>query len=152
MGFANRKTEKIGNQIVKIENLWELVLDENKHADLCPVKFCNQPSPRSYGVSSKTGGICSGCKMRLWRKNNPISNAYSRLRQAAKRRGKDFNLTLSEFEDWCFRVNYLQKQEQSPHRVYIRRINLNLGFQEGNLKLVVPTPKGRQAVGRGLGR
>jgi len=138
MGLTSRESEKLESQFKKAPDRWELVLDRNKHPDICPVKFCSTLAPKSYSSNKQDGFICSGCKMRLWRKNNPLQSAYASLKNTAAAAGNEFDLTFSQFKLWCLKVDYLTEKRKNPgRRVSIKRIDLNLGFEEGNLRLRV---------------
>lgn len=95
-----------------------------KPVHLCITRFCRHPR----GV--KTGNLCSKCKMRAWRKANPIHAVLSNLRSRAKRKGIPFDLTL----DWLNGFLTTMCYDSSEHHID-RKITW-LGYTMGNLQIL----------------
>lgn len=95
-----------------------------KPPHLCITRFCRHPR----GV--KTGGLCSKCKMRAWRKANPVHAILSNLRSRAKRKEVPFNLTL----EWLTGLLVLNEYDSSLHHID-RKITW-LGYTIGNLQIL----------------
>lgn len=68
--------------------------------------------------------------MRAWRAANPIAAICLRLRQRAKKKGLEFNLT-SEWLEWFLRE---QKYDSSLH--HIDRISAGRGYVMDNLQVL----------------
>lgn len=131
---------------MKLENLsgmfehdgakWVLVRAKNKHPDLCQVRHCRNPAPRAYDPDPKAGAICSKCKMRAWRANNPVRDAYANIKNSAHRRGITFRLTLQEFSEWVVATDYLQHRGRTAGSLTVDRIDSERGYELDNLQIL----------------
>lgn len=133
----------------------QLVLAQNKDKSLCQVKFCQK---RAYYYLNKKGKkiyhkFCC-CHRRQHQKiNNPISYHFDFIRQNAKRRGIEWNLTRAEFKQFCEETGYLKyrRTKLSANTKSLDRINPNLPYQIGNIQVVSLAYNSRkQAVDRML--
>lgn len=80
---------------------------------------CSTPYCRNERAKDRT--ICDKCRMREYKKRHPIEYTYNAFRTNAKRRGKEFKVTLEEFKQFCRETNYLElkgkyKYDYSIHR------------------------------------
>lgn len=62
--------------------------------------------------------------------------AYQALKDNAKRRGKDFNLSFDEFKLFCRRTHYLTKKGKTKESYSIDRIKNHLGYTPGNIQVL----------------
>lgn len=113
------------NELSKYENLSNMKTKKG----LCAVKFCRGKKP-------KKGRICHKCRHRKHKLKDPISYAYNALRQNAKRRGHSFGITLEYFRGFCKETDYINKKGRHKTSLSIDRINPNLGYIEGNLRVL----------------
>lgn len=74
--------------------------------------------------------------MRKYRENNVLKAAYHNLRGNAKHRGKEFSLTLEEFEEFAIRTNYIGQKGKSKFGYTIDRIDQNEGYHAWNIQVL----------------
>lgn len=68
---------------------FRLVMAASKSVFLCPVVNCNNPNPKFVDGKAQTGHVCSKCKMRLWRANNPNHpNRNGHLRRKSRNQSR----------------------------------------------------------------
>lgn len=79
---------------------------------------------------------CGKHKRQAEKKRNPISYRYSCLKQNAKKRGIVFTLTISEFREWCEKVQYLKKVGITKDSFNIDRVIASRGYEKNNLQLI----------------
>ena len=70
-----------------------------------------------------------------WRKNNPIKYAYQTLKDNAKRRGKEFDLTLEYFTEFCYKYQYIQNKGITKNSYTIDRISEEKGYVKNNIQI-----------------
>jgi len=80
------------------------------------------------------GRICNTCKMKKYRKNNPIKAAYFNLRCNAKRRGKKFDLSFEEFKTFAIETKYYKKKGIFSTSLHIDRIDETKGYSIDNIQ------------------
>jgi hypothetical protein len=95
----------------------------------CKTPFCRNDR-------AKNRRVCNKCKSRNYRKNNPVKAAYYNLKSNAKRRGKEFKLTLDQFEKFCIKSNYLDKKGRSKKSLHIDRIDETKGYTIENIQVI----------------
>lgn len=69
-----------------------------------------------------------------WKQNNPYKYAYQTLKDNAKRRGKEFDLTFEEFKSFCHNVDYIQNKGKTSRSLTIDRIDERLGYTKENIQ------------------
>lgn len=79
---------------------------------------------------------CASCEKRLQREKYPVKAAYYDLRTNAKRRGIFFDLTLEQFEKFCFKTEYLQGKGKTAESYSVDRIIESKGYTDGNLQVL----------------
>ncbi len=62
--------------------------------------------------------------------------AYYALRDNSKRRGKEFTLTLQEFEQFCYQTKYLAGRGRSVDSYSIDRIDNTKGYTAENIRVL----------------
>lgn len=82
------------------------------------------------------GRYCSACVKRKWRKNNPEKAAFCALRDNAKRRGKEFDLTYDQFLQFVERTDYMAKKGIWRDSFHIDRIDETKGYTIDNLQVI----------------
>lgn len=78
----------------------------------------------------KKNNYCSTCQ----RKKFPIKYAYQTLKDNAKRRGKEFTISLEDFEDFCIKTNYIAKKGIYKDTFHIDRIKEQEGYTKENIQ------------------
>jgi hypothetical protein len=75
--------------------------------------------------------------MRTWKENNPLRYKYNKLRDNARRRGKQFTISFDYFknfieENW----EYMSKSGRTKRSLHIDRKEVHLGYVPGNLQIL----------------
>jgi hypothetical protein len=95
----------------------------------CATKYC-----RNYARADLK--ICNKCHMRQYKKRHPINYYYNVLRNNAKRRGKEFELTLDDFKKFCKETNYIELKGKEKNSATIDRINHKKGYTIDNIRIL----------------
>lgn len=102
---------------------------KNKGPKICVAYHCKN----NKGIRDR---FCYKYRKRFKRETNLLAYTYDILKQNAKRRKKEFAITLGYFRKWCEYNNYLKLKGKKAKSVSIDRDNPNLGYVEGNLKIL----------------
>ena len=94
----------------------------------CETKHCTNTA--AYGK------LCGKCKSAKYRKEHPVKAAYSILKENAKRRKKEFDLTFEQFEAFAIRTGYMKKKGIFSESFHIDRINEAGGYTIDNLQVL----------------
>jgi len=81
-----------------------------------------------------TSRLCSMHKARRLKETNPIAYVYKALKSNAKRRGKEFMLTVQELREFCEQTNYIQDRGKSFQSLTIDRIDNTIGYRIDNIQ------------------
>jgi hypothetical protein len=95
----------------------------------CITYGCNNEAPKGRK-------ICWKCKSRKVKIDNPYFYYYNLLRSNSKYRGKQFDLTLDEFKEFCNKTGYLKLKGKLSNDYSIDRIDVNKGYSVDNIRLV----------------
>ena len=82
------------------------------------------------------GRFCHKCHSRKVRSKNPIKYAFDTLKFNAKRRGRAFTITLDYFKQIISGTNYIHEKGRTKLALQIDRIDNELGYVPGNLRVV----------------
>lgn len=119
------------------------------------MKIANKKDPclcSAYRCRNKRGDkkkFCHKHHAENQKITNPLGYTYNKLHQNAKRRKKDFTLTLDEFREFCETTSYLDKKGKSKRSLTIDRIDSSKGYSRDNiqvLKLIDNSRKGNRDV------
>jgi hypothetical protein len=91
-------------------------------------------TPRCRNVS--TARLCKKCYQRDYRKRNALKYCFSTLMNNAKRRGKEFDLTLEQFEKFAIETNYLHGKGRMSESFHIDRIDPLKGYTIENIRVL----------------
>lgn len=94
----------------------------------CKTKFC-----RRIPTQGKT---CNTCKSRIQVEKNPIGRVFRNLKSNAKRRGKNFNLSIEYFREMVIASGYMEMRGRTKDRMSIDRLDPHLGYIPGNIKII----------------
>ncbi len=97
----------------------------------CAVSHCRNQA-------RKGRSICHKCKSRKYKRENPFGYYYNSLRNNARARGIEFNLTRAEFEAFWKRhpKKWAAKKRDEVSRWEIDRKDNRRGYEAGNLQLL----------------
>lgn len=95
---------------------------------MCKTKNCRKPKYR--------GNYCHSCQKKKYKEKHPVKYAYTVLKNNAKRRGKEFELTLEQFEKFCIKTNYLVGRGIYKESYHIDRIDESKGYTIDNIQVL----------------
>jgi hypothetical protein len=98
------------------------------------MRKCKTPNCRNEPRKGRR--VCSTCDVRKYREKYPILAAYNNLKHNAKRRGKEFELTLEQFTKFAIETEYINKKGRNKTGYTIDRINPNLGYTINNIQVL----------------
>lgn len=104
----------------------------------CTTKYCRN--------NSYTNGLCHKCRKLKFRTENPIRNAFNNLRQNAKRRGKQFDLTFEQFELFCIETKYILGKGKTKDSFHIDRIDESAGYSINNIQVLTNTQNVKKSL------
>jgi hypothetical protein len=87
-------------------------------------------------AAPKKGRICNTCSSRIFRLKNDIHYAYSNLKNSARKRNIQFDLTYKEFQEFCKKTNYHQLRGTNPDSMTVNRIRCNEGYNKDNIEIM----------------
>jgi hypothetical protein len=102
---------------------------ENKHPKICCAYRCKNNKVN-------TDRFCSKHRKRWQKETNPESYFFNLLKSNAKRRQKDFQLTLEEFKQFCLETNYLELKGKTAKSASIDRIRSHEGYHINNIQVL----------------
>ena len=105
------------------------VIIKNKSSHICSAYRCGNPK-----ASKKR--FCHKHHARFQKETNPSGYFYSLLKQNANRRGKEFDLSLDEFKQFCLDTNYMELKGKSAKSASIDRIDHTKGYSIGNIQVL----------------
>lgn len=100
-----------------------------KKKGICVTPFCVKPR----------GGkciTCWSCQKKEYQKNNPILYAYQTLKNNARRRGKEFTLTIECFTSFVVQNDYMNKKGTRSKSLQIDRIDESKGYHDDNIQAI----------------
>ena len=78
---------------------------------------------------------CSKHQSQLYRAKYPIKACYDTLKMNAKRRGKEFTITLFEFNELILDTGYVESRGRLKDSLTIHRVVEEIGYVSGNLSV-----------------
>ena len=109
------------------------------------MKRCSTPYCRNF---TRHGNICYTCSKRRYRNKYPLRAAFMDLRTNAKRRNKEFTLTLSQFELFCIKTKYLQGKGKTKDSFSIDRKDDSKGYTLSNIRILTLGENSRKEIAR----
>lgn len=79
---------------------------------------------------------CEKCRSRAYRFRYPLKYWYSTLKMNAKRRGKDFSLTLEQFSEFCNKTGYGELKGKTATSLSVDRIRPLEGYSYDNIRAI----------------
>jgi len=104
-------------------------LKKNIKPGICATKFCKN---KTYGGRK----LCSSCRCKKSRMQDPVKYAFTSLRSNAKRRNILFTITLDQFREWCSKVTYIGFAGRSSESYTIDRRHNDIGYHIDNIKVM----------------
>lgn len=94
----------------------------------CKTKYCSR---KVHALE-----LCQRCYNREYRKKNILKSSYQILKDNAKRRKKDFNLTFDEFCEFCSKTKYISGKGRSRDSFTIDREDETKGYTADNIRIL----------------
>ncbi len=89
---------------------------------------------------------CHTCRGRLYTAAHPDIVAFLNLRKSAKRRGKDFSLTIDQFRAFAVKYDYLDKRGRHATGFTVDRIREWEGYHADNLQVLTNAQNAAKAM------
>ena len=118
-------------------------------------------------VKNRIKGLCAahGCLTRVREKDllcskhvhrrrkikDPCKYTYHVLKSNARRRGKEFKLTLREFRMFCQETKYLENKGRRPGDYTIDRIDASKGYEITNIQVITLYENSSKGYEEGMG-
>jgi len=94
----------------------------------CCVRGCRKPAAQK--------GQCYAHAKQDYARRHPLRYCFNSLKQNAKRRGKPFDLTFEQFEEFAIRTDYVNKRGTSAQGYTIDRIDPTKGYTADNIQVL----------------
>lgn len=73
---------------------------------------------------------------RYLKEKDPVKYTFYATRGNAKRRGKEWGISLEEFRQWCEETGYMNVKGRKPESGTIERKNNNFGYFIWNIEIL----------------
>jgi hypothetical protein len=110
------------------ENLFKVDPKKPKPG-LCAVRFCRK-------TKAKKDSLCPCCRKRRQKITDPVRYTFNALKNNAKRRGKEFSISLEYFKGFCIETGYIESKGRRFDSMTIDRIDSRRGYVEGNIRVL----------------
>jgi len=110
-----------------------------KRAGRCPVLYCRRDSRTNEGRKPSVHRLCSMHERNLRRLKDPARVLFYEKRSDAKRRGKDWSLTLEQFREVVAQQDYLDCRGNTRHCLHLDRIDNTRGYHMDNIQIITCT-------------
>ena len=127
-----------------MRKLSDRTLKSKKERGLCSTPFCIRKR-------DKHRTVCHRCKKRRDIELHPLKYKFYNLRTHARQRGKEFTLTLAQFEEVIAGSGYVEKTGHGRNALTIDRINHKLGYIAGNIRVIPKYQNSSNGHYEGLG-
>lgn len=108
---------------------------------------CQTPYCRKSAYVEPRGHVrlyCVGCSSKKWKAAHPYSYHFNALRNNAKRRGKEFTLTLDEYTEFAIANGLFDPNGKKFYNKTIDRRRNNEGYHAGNLQMLTRVENSRK--------
>ena len=107
--------------------MFKIILTKPKH--ICQAYRCKS-------LKGSKDRFCSKHRKRMSKENDLVAYTYYILQSNARRRKKEFVLTLEEFRDFCKETNYIELKGRFGKCMSIDRKNPNKGYSKDNIQIM----------------
>jgi hypothetical protein len=107
---------------------------------LCKTMGCTNPA-------AKNKNYCFGCRSKQWRERHPLLYLYLAWRGNAKRRGKFFDVTFDQFQEFCQETGYDKLKGTAADCLSVDRIDPYLGYTKDNIRAITVSDNSKRARG-----
>lgn len=95
---------------------------------------CKSNKCKNKAIKNRT--ICHKCTTRRYAEKHPVRYAYKVLKNNAKRRKKEFDLTFEQFEQFVIKTGYMSGKGIYKESLHIDRIEQTKGYTVDNLQIL----------------
>ena len=95
---------------------------------------CSTPNCTNKAAPFRT--ICHKCRSKKYKEKHPFEYWFNALRNNARRRGKEFTLTIEEFKEFCKQTGYDEKKGKTTTSLSIDRIRPGEGYSAKNIQAI----------------
>ena len=102
-------------------------------------KTCSTPGCQNLVRMDRgkpTGPLCNSCRSKVNRERNPLTTQFTNLKGSAKKRGKEFTLTLDEFEELVRESDYYRFSGLHMDQLTIDRIDPSGPYSKENTRVL----------------
>lgn len=78
--------------------------------------------------------LCNPCRSAKDKASDPVRYAYRVWKNNAKRRGKEFDITLEYFREFCYKTEYMTGKGRTKESLHIDRVIESKGYVKGNIR------------------
>ena len=117
-----------------------LIIDKKKSKGLCVAYRCGR-KPHTKDR------FCPKHSKRYQKEENPIEYTFAALKQNAKRRGKDFSLTIDQFKQFCRETDYIELKGKLGSSASIDRVKPDKGYSLDNIQILSLSQNSSKGVG-----
>lgn len=112
------------------ESPWDYITPAKpRPPQVCATRLC-----RRHAAEGRR--VCSTCRCRLSRVNNPVRAAYKDLRDNAKRRKKYFDVTFEQYDNFVRENGYMEGKGRTVGCLHVDRKDPLLGYTIANLQVL----------------
>lgn len=79
---------------------------------------------------------CCKCEKRKYRAKYPLKYWYNTLKINAKRRGKEFSLTIDQFSEFSMKTGYNELKGKTKDSLSVDRIRNEEGYHFDNIRAI----------------
>lgn len=99
-----------------------------------PVKPCINEGCKN---EARTGrNQCRPCEHIRLKEKDPVKFAFQSLRRSARRRNKEFTISLEQFTEFCVKTDYIRKKGRKGESYHIDRIDETKGYTIDNIQVL----------------
>lgn len=103
-------------------------------AQKCATPYCKRAAYKR--PDGNRDNLCCRCNARRWKASNPFAYFFNALRNNARRRGKEFTLTLDEYRDFAIREGLFSPAGTKYPNRSIDRIDQSRGYHLDNIQVL----------------
>lgn len=95
----------------------------------CATKYCRR-------LACTGRHVCHTCRCRAYTARHPDVVAFNNLKKSARRRGKEFTLTIDQFRQFAARYDYMNKRGRHATGYTVDRVRSWEGYHVDNLQVL----------------
>jgi len=95
----------------------------------CATPYCRKQA-------SKPHLVCHSCRAESWKRSKPFSYHYNAFRNNARRRGKDFAITLEQYTEFAIQHGLIDSSGNKRSNLSIDRVDPTRGYHLDNIQVL----------------